>query len=285
MTNNYASEKFALCSPWFGATLPFMNSPFAWPGGKRALKSTLLRLIPEHTIYAEVFAGSAKLLSAKEPSRHEVINDLNGDVINFFRVAKHRPAELAERLELECIHAGRFRELRAEAPNRDEIERALRFAYLVWYSFSAKGEHFARTSVKSPKRKKTLDTVREVLRATAERLAGVQIEQRDFAEILTRYDGKGTFFYLDPPYVAFQPNGRYEPLDQARRAEMFTTLAKLKGSFLMSFDDHAEVRRLAARHRFRIAKVGVVYTMSGGAAAKSSPELLIANYEIRPRAA
>jgi hypothetical protein len=57
-----------------------MNSPFPWPGGKRALKTTLLSLLPAHEIYVEVFAGSAKLLFAKEPSRFEVMNDLDGGV-------------------------------------------------------------------------------------------------------------------------------------------------------------------------------------------------------------
>ena len=150
-----------------------MNSPFPWPGGKRALKKTLLDLVPEHEIYAEVFAGSAKLLFAKDPCGLEVLNDLNGDLINFFRVAKHRPAELAELLEIECIHAGRFRELRTQAQPVTEIERALRFAYLVWYSFGAKGEHFASSSARSPKAKRPLDRVRELLRATADRLAKV----------------------------------------------------------------------------------------------------------------
>lgn len=89
-----------------------MESPFPWPGGKRALKGTLLKLIPEHSLYVEVFAGSAKLLFAKAPSKMEVMNDLNGEVINFFRVAKHRPAELAERLESgfwSCVGARRPR--------------------------------------------------------------------------------------------------------------------------------------------------------------------------------
>jgi DNA adenine methylase len=97
-----------------------MNAPFAWPGGKKNLKRTLLALVPPHDAYVEVFSGSAKLLFAKDPARWEVLNDLNGDLINFFRVVKHRAAELAERFQLECVHAARFRELRA-APSRASV--------------------------------------------------------------------------------------------------------------------------------------------------------------------
>ena len=268
-----------------GAILRAMNSPFAWPGGKRALKSTLLELIPKHDIYAEVFAGSAKLLFAKDPARCEVMNDLNGDVINFFRVAKHRPAELAELFEIECIHADRFKELRGDPKPATEIERALRFAYLAWYSFGAKGEHFTGFTGKNVRGARSLGSVRHLLQETATRLAKVLIDQRDFAEILTRYDSKGTFFYLDPPYVAFQPNGRYQPLAKERREELFATLAGIEGTFLMSFDDHPEVRKLAKVHGFKTRAVDVVYTLAGSAPRKASPELLIANYDLKKQAA
>lgn len=224
------------------------RAPFAWPGGKRALVPTLLRLLPPHENYVEVFAGSAKLLFAKQPSRYEVLNDLNGDVINFFRVCKHRAAELAERMELECIHAGRFRELRSLGAAVCEVERALRFAYLTWYSFAAKGEHFASGKGGTMRPRKPLDQVRELLHATAARLASVLIEQRDFAEIIDRYDTADTFFYLDPPYVEYQRNGRYEPLGADRRAELFKHLAKIRGKFLLSFDDCAEIRARAKEH-------------------------------------
>ncbi len=254
-------------------------APFAWPGGKRALTKTLLTLIPKHTIYAELFAGSAKLLFAKEPSKAEVLNDLSGDVTNFFRVCKHRTAELAERLAAECIHAGRFRDLRTEKPEC-ELERALRFYYLTRYSFGAKGEHFAMGNATSPKCR-PLDQVRELLTATAARLATVRIEQQDFAFILKRYDSAGTFFYLDPPYVEYGANGRYEPLDESRREEMFALLAKLKGKFLLSFDDHPEIRRRAKQHGFEAREEQVRYSLAANAGSRSKvTELLVANYAL-----
>jgi DNA adenine methylase len=236
-------------------------------------------LIPPHRNYIEVFAGSGKLLFAKEPSELEVLNDANGEVTNFFRVAKHRSAELAERFALECIHAGRFKELRSTPDQRDEVDRALRFAYLVWYSFGAKGEHFARASAKNPSMQKPLDRVRELLQRTAERLSSVLIEQRDYAEILDRYDGPDTFFYLDPPYVEFEPNGRYRPLSEERRREMFERLASLRSRWLMSFEDHKEARAAASAYGFRLRKVGVVYTLNGSVERKQSPELLLSNFQ------
>lgn len=264
-----------------------MNSPFAWPGGKRNLKKTLLSLIPEHEVYVEVFAGSAKLLFAKPVSRCEVMNDLNGDVTNFFRVAKHRPAALAELFDHEVVHAERFRDLRRQPSSDDELHRALRFAYLVWYSYGAKGEHFAGANAKqmagrATKMKRSLDRVRDLLDLTAVRLRNVLIEQRSFEEILARYDSPATWFYLDPPYVHFQANGRYGPLAVEQREQLFHLLAALQGSFLMSFDDCKEVRALAKLHRFQIRRVEVEYTLSSSAESRRKVgEVLIANRELK----
>lgn len=207
----------------------------------------------------------------------EILNDLNGDVTNFFRIAKHRSAELAERFELECLHAGRFRELVAERP-ACEVDRALRFAYLAWFSFGGKGQHFARPSAKELKPKRTLDTVRALLTATAARLSRVLIEQRDYADILDRYDGRDTFFYLDPPYVEYSANGRYAAMSPERRAEMFARMARLKARWLMSFEDHAEARAAAKEHGFTLRRVGLTYTLSGKSERKPVHELLISNF-------
>ena len=238
-----------------------VQSPFPWPGGKRGLTKTLLERLPAHRAYVEVFAGSAKLLFAKEPSQREVMNDLNGEVTNFFRVAKHRPAELAECFEREIVHAARFRELRETNDQIDELHRALRFAYLVWYSYGAKGEHFAgaSTGLPEPRPRRTLDRIRKLLDETAVRLREVTIEQRDFSEVLRRYDGPGTFFYLDPPYVHFGNLARYDALSEDRRVELFALLAGIRGKFLMSFDDCPEVRSLCRTHGFKVERVEVAY--------------------------
>ena len=267
-----------------------VNSPFAWPGGKRCLKKTLLSLIPPHTIYVEVFAGSAKLLFAKDPSPREVMNDLNADLVNFFRVAKHRPAELAERFETELVHAGRFRECYAHGGSKDrsldELEAAHHFAYLVWYSYGAKGEHFASSNAKTllgGRGRRSLDVIRELLTATSERLRDVLIEQRDFADIITRYDSAETFFYLDPPYVHFQENGRYAALSEEQRTQMFALLSEMKGEFLLSFDDCAEVRALSKRHGFHVKAVTVPYKL-GQKKAKQGSELLVSKTLLRSAA-
>jgi DNA adenine methylase len=260
-----------------------MESPFGWPGGKRNLKKTLLAAIPQHKAYVEVFAGSAKLLFAKPPSPWEILNDINDDLVNFFRVAKHRPSELAERLEHDLIAAGRFTELKQEKARASEIERALQFAYLTWYSFGSKGEHFASMQIKHLAKAKTpvkrsLIRVRTLLADVAERLRSVLVENRDFSECIRRYDSRDTFFYCDPPYTDFQDNGRYKPMGERNR-ELFQILAGVKGKFLLSFDDSAEIRALCKEFSFRVTQVNVLYTLAGKSKSLAK-EVLISNYRI-----
>lgn len=114
------------------------------------------------------------------------------------------------------------------------------------------------------------------------RLRNVLIEQRSFEEILTRYDSPSTWFYLDPPYVHFQSNGRYGALAEEQREQLFSLLANLQGRFLMSFDDCAEVRGLAKKHRFHVRAVQVRYTLGGAkeSSAKAG-EVLISDRAIK----
>jgi DNA adenine methylase len=261
-----------------------MESPFGWPGGKRNLKKTLLAAIPQHKAYVEVFAGSAKLLFAKEASGWEIINDINDEIVNFFRVDKHRPSALAELLEHDLIAAGRFSELKQQKPRDCELQRALQFAYLTWYSFGSKGQHFASTTIqqlgkaKAPV-KRPLIRVRTLLADVAERLRHVLIENRDFAECIRRYDGRDTFFYCDPPYTDFQENNRYKPLGERNR-ELFNVLSAIKGKFLLSFDDSADIRVLCKEFGFRVARVQVPYSLAQNSVTVGN-EVLISNYRLK----
>ncbi|HWR17143.1 MAG TPA: DNA adenine methylase [Terriglobales bacterium] len=260
-----------------------MNAPFGWPGGKKNLKLQLLKLIPKHRCYVEVFSGSAKLLFAKDPSQWEILNDWNSDLINFFRVAKYRAAELAQAFDIEIVHAERFLDWKGAHPT-DEIHRAMRFAYLTWWSFGAKGEHFATTAIASLRSHaravhKSIATVREILTKTATRLHDVQVERRDFADCIRRYDSPDTFFYCDPPYTSFGRNGRYETLAEDRHRELIRSLANVKGKFLLSYDDSELVREEARACGLKVRRIEVKYTLAKQAAKRRKfGELLVSNY-------
>jgi DNA adenine methylase len=112
-----------------------------------------------------------------------------------------------------------------------------------------------------------------LLEAVHERLAGVVIERLPWSAFLARYDRPGTLFYLDPPYFDCEGDygeGMFERADFERMADQ---LAHLKGRFILSLNDHPEVRRVFARFAFEEAET--TYTVGGGSKAKTVGELVI----------
>jgi DNA adenine methylase len=116
------------------------------------------------------------------------------------------------------------------------------------------------------------------LEALARRLSAVCIEQKNFAEILARFDAEETFFYLDPPYLNFGSNDRYAPFTLERLQKLFTQLRGLKARWLMSFEDHSAVRAAVRECGFSMTSVEVPYTLASGNRQKGGREVLICNY-------
>jgi DNA adenine methylase len=225
----------------------------------------------------ELFCGSAKLLFAKTPSQHEVINDINGELMNFFLVAKYRPSALAEKFYTALVHPLEFKRLRAMPVSRDEVERAFQFLYLTRFSFGSKGEHFAFPSTDFSKNKRLL-FIEKSLQKTAERLSNVAIESQDFAAVIAKYDSPSTLFYCDPPYVNFGGNGRYGVFTGAQLDTLLRALSRIKGKFLMSEESHPEVATRLRGGRFRVRRMKTSYTLQSVSNNKTVTELLISNF-------
>jgi DNA adenine methylase len=220
-----------------------MQSVLTWMGNKRLMTKKLLPLIPAHQSYCEVFAGSAALLLAKEPSSLEVLNDLDGELINFYRVARFHREALVEELEWMPRARAEFDDVRTQRGLTD-IQRAARWLFLNKYSFGGKGESWGRKKYGPPLSRKNLLAN---IYALAERLHDVVLENQDWRGVLGFYDGPETFFFLDPPYVDTE---YYASMERAWReedhAELAAAVLRLKGSWVMTYNDHELVRELYA---------------------------------------
>jgi DNA adenine methylase len=117
---------------------------FQFPGGKFYLIKKLLPLIPPHEVYVEVFGGAAALLFNKPPSKVEVYNDINSELVNFFHVLRDdvRWKILQEKLLLTPYSREEFELACREESGVDDVERARRFYVRIQQSFSGKGETF-----------------------------------------------------------------------------------------------------------------------------------------------
>jgi len=181
-------------------------------GGKWRIAPWIIEQFPEHRVYVEPFGGGGSVLLRKAPAFIDVYNDINGEVVNFFRVLRERPEELIAAIDLTPYSREEF--ALAQEPGGNEVERARRV--YVW-GWQGRG----RAGVKEPGgwRFMSRDTRGQTpvddwnnwghLWGVVRRWKEVQIENDDALKIIKRYDGMVTLFYVDPPYVQDSRGSRW----------------------------------------------------------------------------
>lgn len=251
-----------------------MHGPVTQTGGKNRLAKTIIPMFPPHACYAEPFCGGAQVFFHKSPSKVEVLNDLDGELINFFRVAQSHPDEL-----IRCLHyhlgSRRWFDLykTTDPKTLTDIERAVRFFYIRRLSFGGKvlSPTFGYSVVGRPRFRPA--RIPEMIQRAHKRLQEVQIECLPYQQILKRYDNKQTVFYLDPPYwnlPYYHHNFTKEDF-----IELAALIARIKGKFILSLNDTPEVRKLF--QVFHITTVELPYSCARQKR-KHQHELLITNF-------
>lgn len=218
------------------------SPPVRYYGGKWRIGSWIIQQFPPHTCYVEPFCGGASVLFQKSPSKFEVINDLNGEVINFFDVLRSRPDDLVDALQLTPFSREEHRRAH-QLDTDDPLERARRFYVRSRQSFGS-GEGRYNTGWRFQKNDRRgsscIDEWNSLhhLYDAARRLKNVQIECDDAFRVLRRFDGPETLFYVDPPYMfstrySNEQRYRHEMLDK-QHIELAEALQKLVGMVLIS---------------------------------------------------
>jgi DNA adenine methylase len=251
-----------------------MIGPLAYIGGKNRLAKEIIALLPDHQTYVEAFAGGAQVFFHKEPSKVEVLNDLDFEIVNFFRVCQHHYQELVRYLNY-CLISRRWYDLlAAEHPaSLTDIQRAGRFFYLQKNSFGGLvvKQHYHYGVIQrpnyNPKR------IPEIIEAAHQRLQGVQVESLPYEQILERYDRPTTLFYLDPPYwqrKLYKFNFSDDDFKTLERR-----LHDIRGKFILSLDDHPRVREIFQNWHILETRLGYTAQRLVG---KQYGELLILNF-------
>jgi len=178
-----------------------VKSPITRVGGKFMLAKTLISMFPEHNTYAEPFGGAAHVLFRKEPSNSEIYNDVDTELVNFFRVCadEEKSNLLRRRVEAALYARDEFNRCLAELHNGNDIDQAYRFAVVNKQSFGGLMETWGY-DIRSKQIVRSFSGMPERIKTARERLRFVQIECLSFEDIFRKYDTSETFFYCDPPY-------------------------------------------------------------------------------------
>ena len=242
-----------------------MNSPLSYLGGKSRLADRIIPQIPEHTCYCEPFCGAAWVLFRKEPSKVEIINDMDGELITFWRVIQNHLEEFLRYYKFAVVSRKVFDLEQLKDPHTlTDVQRAVRYFYLQKLSFAGKThKRTFGTGAASPPRL-NLSTIEETLLEVHWRLERVTIENLDACECIERYDRPETFFYIDPPY--WQTAGYAVPWKEADYLRLRSVLDGLQGRFILSLNDTKDVRRIFKG--FRIRKIKTSYTAANGRQAR-----------------
>lgn len=183
---------------------------FGWYGGKFSHLDWLLPLLPACNHYCEPFAGSGAVLLNRAPSPVETYNDLDGEVVNFFRVLREQKDTLIEAIALTPFSREEFALACELDPAASDFERARRFfvrARQVRTGLAQKASLGRWANCKNTSRSGMSGVVSrwlggvDQLDVIAERLIRVQIENRPALEAIALYDSEETLFYCDPPYI------------------------------------------------------------------------------------
>jgi len=254
-----------------------------WLGGKQALVPKLLPLIPEHTAYVEVFGGAAALLLNKPPSRIEVYNDLDSQLVNLFEVVRDDVDAFLKRADWLLYSRELYQrwqdDLERGAVPGDRVEQAVRFWYIIRSAFGAhpdKGWAFQRERPRNSAR--VVQNALANLRAIHERLKSVEIDHLDFRRCIKNRDAPSTFLFLDPPYLETEQYraGNFALEDHRDLAEL---LRNCKSKWLMTIGDRREMRALYSKFPQSIITSHIAVKKVIDGKRDSLRHLLIRNYK------
>ncbi len=260
-----------------------MKPPISYLGGKSRLAKQIVELMPKHETYVEPFCGAAWVFFAKAPSKGEILNDANGELVNFWRVIQNHRDEMIDCLQYSVHSRQLFDILKQTDPSTlTDIQRAVRFYSLQCMCFGGKtaGQSHGVSKERAP-RLSRIRAERDI-DAAHERIANAHIENIDGLECIRRYDGPNVLFYVDPPYYGCE-NDYAVKWPRARFSELSDLLTGIEGRFILSLNDRREVRDIFGH--LHIKSVSVRYSAGKTAASRSSArgEVLISNFRMKGR--
>jgi DNA adenine methylase len=212
-----------------------MKTPVKYWGGKQQLADKIISLIPQHSCYTEPFFGGGAVFFKKPKSKIEVINDINDNMVNFYKTIKRNFEGLKDEVDVTLYSEYQFKEAKDLWQNGGDsaVMRAWAVFVLSHQSFSGNlGSSWAFSDSRNQadyfdKVKKTFDE------RYVRRLEHVQIFCRDALNVIANTDSETTFHFVDPPYFN-SDLGHYGGYTEENFKDLLKLLSKVKGKFMLT---------------------------------------------------
>lgn len=258
-----------------------MKTPISYYGGKQTMLKHIMPLIPKHKLYTEAFCGGAAVLFAKCPAEGEVINDLNGDLVNFYWIAKVYYSELKEEID-KTLHSRDMHAHAAHILNYHQFFTPAQRAWAVWalckMSFASMLDGSFGYNFSGGMPQKISNAKDEFTEQLNCRLEHVTIENRDALEVISCYDSCNTFHFVDPPYVN-SDCGHYEGSFNERNMEdLLKLLENIKGKFMLTMFPLSMIEAYAEKNGWIIHRIERTISASKTNRRKQE-EWMVCNYE------
>jgi len=262
-----------------------MKPPLTYYGGKQKLAKFILPLIPKHTLYCEPFAGGAAIFFSKEPSEVEVLNDTNGELVNFYKIAKSRFKALGKEIGL-TLHS-RNQHQKATVINAypyhfSEVQRAWAIWVLAIQSYASKlNGNWGYDKTENKSAKQHLNKKLSFTNALADRLEKTQLECTDALRVIRSRDTKNSFFFCDPPYFNSH-QGHYKGYAVGDFENLLNILSDIKGKFLLCSYPSKQLTLFTQKEKWFSKTINSSLSLSThpNSTKKMKVEILTANYPI-----
>jgi DNA adenine methylase len=261
-----------------------MKPPLTYYGGKQKLSQLILSLIPKHNLYCEPFFGGGAIFFAKTPSAIEVINDTNGDLINFYKVIKNNYKILAKEIKA-TLHSREHHQTAKMVLGYPYLFNDVKRAWAIWV-LANEGYASRLDSSWGYDRKRNTSAKRlyykreDFSKEYAERLEKAEIEKSDALNVIKTRDSKESFFYCDPPYFN-AGMGHYKNYSEQDFENLLKLLSTIKGKFLLSSYPSDLLSKYIRKHKWQTKEIemplSVIAKYNSG---KKKTEVLTANYKI-----
>lgn len=179
-----------------------------YAGAKWRIADWIVAHMPPHISYLEPYFGSGAVFFNKAPSTIETINDIDDSVVNFFRVCRDFPDELAEAIELTPWSRTEYMNCEHRSTDDADVERARKFAVDCWMAFGGRIDQktgwrhaTGRGNSPGPNNAKLWNRIPQAVHQVAARLKDAHIECRPAIEVIRDYNGENILIYADPPYM------------------------------------------------------------------------------------